>query len=137
MLGQHQGKLTASPSGSVEELTRNSADESVPWLIQKYGGTSVGKSLDSITKIVEYVLGGIQLTLDHIYPILESHWSAQPGHLIQKHWELPTSSYKHPGKPSSLLLDLRPHLVHKHPISPNESVLDSSIPLERGKCQIA
>ncbi|OCF38044.1 aspartate kinase [Kwoniella heveanensis CBS 569] len=40
---------TASP----EELVRNSADESVPWVVQKYGGTSVGKSLDSITKIVE------------------------------------------------------------------------------------
>lgn len=36
-----------------ENLYRNSADESTPWLIQKYGGTSVGKSLDSITKIVE------------------------------------------------------------------------------------
>lgn len=36
-----------------ETLVRNSADDSVPWVIQKYGGTSVGKSLDSITKIVE------------------------------------------------------------------------------------
>ncbi len=34
---------------------RNSADPSVPWVVQKYGGTSVGKSLDSITQIVEYV----------------------------------------------------------------------------------
>lgn len=36
---------------------RNSADQSVPWVVQKYGGTSVGKSLDSITQIVEYVPG--------------------------------------------------------------------------------
>lgn len=34
-------------------LFRNPSDEKAPWLIQKYGGTSVGKSLDSITKIVE------------------------------------------------------------------------------------
>lgn len=37
----------------VEELLRNSLEEHVPWVVQKYGGTSVGKSLDSITKIVE------------------------------------------------------------------------------------
>lgn len=36
-----------------EPLYRNSADENTPWIIQKYGGTSVGKSLDSITQIVE------------------------------------------------------------------------------------
>lgn len=34
-----------------ENLLRNSLD--LPWVIQKYGGTSVGKSLDSITRIVE------------------------------------------------------------------------------------
>lgn len=37
----------------TEQLIRNSTDESVPWVVQKYGGTSVGKSLDSICKIVE------------------------------------------------------------------------------------
>lgn len=36
-----------------ETLLSNSADERVPYVIQKYGGTSVGKSLDSITAIVE------------------------------------------------------------------------------------
>ncbi|KAK6909323.1 hypothetical protein I203_103340 [Kwoniella mangroviensis CBS 8507] len=40
---------TATP----EELYRNSSDGNFPWVVQKYGGTSVGKSLDSITKIVE------------------------------------------------------------------------------------
>ncbi|WWC94968.1 hypothetical protein V866_001820 [Kwoniella sp. B9012] len=40
---------TATP----EELYRNSPDGNFPWVVQKYGGTSVGKSLDSITKIVE------------------------------------------------------------------------------------
>lgn len=55
---------TASPSRSEsgpstptyygdENLLSNSADESVPYVVQKYGGTSVGKSLDSITAIVE------------------------------------------------------------------------------------
>lgn len=34
-----------------ENLLHNSAD--LPYVIQKYGGTSVGKSLDSITGIVE------------------------------------------------------------------------------------
>jgi aspartate kinase len=54
----------ASPAGSTptgsgsfieperEDLLRNSTDESVPWVVQKYGGTSVGKSLDSICAIV-------------------------------------------------------------------------------------
>ncbi|WVR00111.1 hypothetical protein IAU59_007253 [Kwoniella sp. CBS 9459] len=51
---------TASP----EELVRNSADESVPWVVQKYGGTSVGKSLDSITKIVEsYISNNTRVAL--------------------------------------------------------------------------
>ncbi|WWD03740.1 hypothetical protein V865_001796 [Kwoniella europaea PYCC6329] len=40
---------TATP----EELYRNTPDGNFPWVVQKYGGTSVGKSLDSITKIVE------------------------------------------------------------------------------------
>jgi aspartate kinase len=45
---------TATPTHGVDEdLVRNSADESVPWVVQKFGGTSVGKSLDSITQIVE------------------------------------------------------------------------------------
>ena len=46
----------STPTGSVlyerEDLLRNSTDESVPWVVQKYGGTSVGKSLDSICAIV-------------------------------------------------------------------------------------
>lgn len=42
----------STPTGYGEEnLVRNSVD--LPWVIQKYGGTSVGKSLDSITAIVE------------------------------------------------------------------------------------
>ena len=46
---------SGSTASSAEELVRNSADDSVPWIIQKYGGTSVGKSLESVTKIVESV----------------------------------------------------------------------------------
>ncbi|WVR07616.1 hypothetical protein IAU60_004658 [Kwoniella sp. DSM 27419] len=47
-----------------EELVRNSADDSVPWVVQKYGGTSVGKSLDSITNIVEsYIRNGTRVAL--------------------------------------------------------------------------
>lgn len=55
------GASSASTSGPStptyygdESLKRNGAD--LPYVIQKYGGTSVGKSLDSITEIVEYVL---------------------------------------------------------------------------------
>ncbi|WVQ84666.1 hypothetical protein IAT38_006821 [Cryptococcus sp. DSM 104549] len=52
---------TSSP---LEDLIRNSADESVPWVVQKYGGTSVGKSLDSITKIVEsYIASNSRVAL--------------------------------------------------------------------------
>lgn len=40
----------------LEDLVRNSLDQNLPWVVQKYGGTSVGKSLDNITKIVGYVL---------------------------------------------------------------------------------
>ncbi|WWC64495.1 uncharacterized protein I303_107105 [Kwoniella dejecticola CBS 10117] len=40
-------------SATPEELWRNSTDPNIPWVVQKYGGTSVGKSLESITKIVE------------------------------------------------------------------------------------
>ncbi|WWC72090.1 uncharacterized protein I206_106050 [Kwoniella pini CBS 10737] len=40
-------------SATPEELWRNSTDSNTPWVVQKYGGTSVGKSLESITKIVE------------------------------------------------------------------------------------
>lgn len=40
----------------LEDLVRNSLDQTLPWVVQKYGGTSVGKSLDNITKIVGYVL---------------------------------------------------------------------------------
>ncbi|KAK8853286.1 hypothetical protein IAR55_003990 [Kwoniella newhampshirensis] len=51
-------------SATPEELLRNSADESVPWVVQKYGGTSVGKSLDSITKIVEsYIANNSRVAL--------------------------------------------------------------------------
>lgn len=46
---------TATPDSYEEVLLRNPSDDSIPWIIQKYGGTSVGKSLDSITRIVEYV----------------------------------------------------------------------------------
>jgi hypothetical protein len=60
-IGRIRTRMTSSTSGStptsfvVEDLVRNSTDPSVPWVVQKYGGTSVGKSLDSITKIVEQV----------------------------------------------------------------------------------
>lgn len=47
------GASTPKDAYSEEPLYRNSSDDRTPWLIQKYGGTSVGKSLDSITKIVE------------------------------------------------------------------------------------
>ncbi|WRT70148.1 uncharacterized protein IL334_007142 [Kwoniella shivajii] len=51
-------------SVTPEELVRNSADENVPWVVQKYGGTSVGKSLDSITKIVEsYIANNTKVAL--------------------------------------------------------------------------
>jgi hypothetical protein len=50
----HMASRSGSPdSHASEELLRNSADESTPWVVQKYGGTSVGKSLDSICRIVE------------------------------------------------------------------------------------
>ena len=49
---------SSSPTSSVETLLRNSTDENVPWVVQKYGGTSVGKSLDSIVRIVEWVIFG-------------------------------------------------------------------------------
>ncbi|BEJ11659.1 hypothetical protein CspHIS471_0201190 [Cutaneotrichosporon sp. HIS471] len=48
---------SATPTyGADERLKANSTDESVPYVVQKYGGTSVGKSLDSITGIVESYL---------------------------------------------------------------------------------
>ncbi|KAK1922001.1 putative aspartate kinase [Papiliotrema laurentii] len=58
----------ASRSGSPdsyasEELLRNSADESTPWVVQKYGGTSVGKSLDSICRIVESYIPNSRVAL--------------------------------------------------------------------------
>lgn len=46
---------SSSTPSSTEELMRNTSNESIPWVIQKYGGTSVGKSLDGITRIVECV----------------------------------------------------------------------------------
>ncbi|WWD19710.1 hypothetical protein CI109_104174 [Kwoniella shandongensis] len=56
---------TSTPtSATPEELLRNSADDNVPWVVQKYGGTSVGKSLDSITKIVEsYIANNSRVAL--------------------------------------------------------------------------
>ncbi|KAL1412789.1 Aspartokinase [Vanrija albida] len=43
--------------GDVDEsLLHNDVGANLPWVIQKYGGTSVGKSLDSITQIVESYL---------------------------------------------------------------------------------
>ncbi|KAI9634124.1 putative aspartate kinase [Dioszegia hungarica] len=47
----------------TEQLIRNSTDESVPWVVQKYGGTSVGKSLDSICKIVESYIPNSRVAL--------------------------------------------------------------------------
>jgi aspartate kinase len=46
---------SSTPTSYTEELVRNSSSDDVPWVIQKYGGTSVGKSLESICNIVEYV----------------------------------------------------------------------------------
>jgi len=45
----------STPTSYSENLVSNSSSDNVPWVIQKYGGTSVGKSLDSICDIVEYV----------------------------------------------------------------------------------
>ena len=45
----------STPTSYAENLVSNSSSDNVPWVIQKYGGTSVGKSLDSICNIVEYV----------------------------------------------------------------------------------
>ncbi|ORY33373.1 putative aspartate kinase [Naematelia encephala] len=45
------------------ELRRNVSDESVPWIVQKYGGTSVGKSLDSITRIVDSYIPNSRVAL--------------------------------------------------------------------------
>ncbi|WWC91818.1 uncharacterized protein L201_006765 [Kwoniella dendrophila CBS 6074] len=51
-------------SATPEELYRNSADPNVPWIVQKYGGTSVGKSLENITNIVEsYILSGTNVAI--------------------------------------------------------------------------
>lgn len=52
-MSSSSGASTPRDAYNEEPLYRNSADENTPWLIQKYGGTSVGKSLDSITQIVE------------------------------------------------------------------------------------
>lgn len=39
-----------------EENLVGNGDSSLPYVVQKYGGTSVGKSLDSIGSIVECVV---------------------------------------------------------------------------------
>ncbi|WVN90867.1 uncharacterized protein L203_106110 [Cryptococcus depauperatus CBS 7841] len=55
---------STSTFAPIEELWRNSADENVPWVIQKYGGTSVGKSLENITQIVEsYIADGSRVAI--------------------------------------------------------------------------
>lgn len=53
--------LSSDPSDSTPltppNLHQNSADPEVPWLVQKYGGTSVGKFATAIAEeIVPYVL---------------------------------------------------------------------------------
>ncbi|ODN94786.1 aspartate kinase [Cryptococcus wingfieldii CBS 7118] len=54
--------MSATPT--PEHLIRNSTDPSVPWVVQKYGGTSVGKSLESITKIVDsYIASGSRVAI--------------------------------------------------------------------------
>ncbi|WVQ74304.1 hypothetical protein IAR50_003901 [Cryptococcus sp. DSM 104548] len=53
-----------STTPTPEHLIRNSTDPSVPWVVQKYGGTSVGKSLESITKIVDsYIASGSRVAI--------------------------------------------------------------------------
>ncbi|KIR41431.1 aspartate kinase [Cryptococcus deuterogattii 99/473] len=48
----------------LEDLIRNSLDQDIPWVVQKYGGTSVGKSLDNITKIVgSYIDNGSKVAI--------------------------------------------------------------------------
>ncbi|OWZ35764.1 aspartate kinase [Cryptococcus neoformans c45] len=48
----------------LEDLVRNSLDQNLPWVVQKYGGTSVGKSLDNITKIVgSYIDNGSKVAI--------------------------------------------------------------------------
>ncbi|KAK4689584.1 aspartate kinase, partial [Tremellales sp. Uapishka_1] len=54
----------STPTGSSpEELLQNPTDPSIPWVVQKYGGTSVGKSIDSIGKIVESYLPNARVAL--------------------------------------------------------------------------
>jgi hypothetical protein len=63
----------STPTSYAENLISNSSSDDVPWVIQKYGGTSVGKSLDSICSIVEYVhMPGYMYVTDatgHIFQI--------------------------------------------------------------------
>lgn len=111
---------SSSTPSSSDELLRNSSDDSVPWVIQKYGGTSVGKSLDGITRIVESVPATSSRTpnltlLDPTYPTPESLSFALLGHPTQKHSARPTSYSKHPAKPFKLLrpVPMAPVLVAK------------------------
>lgn len=48
----------SSNSSSEPPLLANSIEDDAPWVVQKYGGTSVGKSLESIGSIVESYIKG-------------------------------------------------------------------------------
>ncbi len=54
---------SSTPTGLVyaDDLQRN--NESLPWTVQKYGGTSVGKSLGQISSIVESYLPTAQVAV--------------------------------------------------------------------------
>jgi len=122
---------TASPDSYEEVLLRNPADESVPWVVQKYGGTSVGKSLDSITRIVEYVTcarSRVELSADHTSPTRESRSSARPARVTRKPsarrtcYCRPREKHCNPPPPAPA----RP--AHRRPSSPNALARDSSVP---------
>jgi aspartate kinase len=48
--------LESTPPSTPPNLHQNSIDPSAKWLVQKYGGTSVGKFADKIADIVAYVV---------------------------------------------------------------------------------
>lgn len=101
---------SASPeaSSSRAPLRGNPEDGTATWVIQKFGGTSVGKFLDNIvTKVVPYAsllsascLGAEEGSAPTWTKVTASRWSAPPARGIQSRQGRPTCSSRPPPKHS-------------------------------------
>lgn len=125
------GSQSSTPTSYTnDDLVRNPSSESAQWVIQKYGGTSVGKSLDSICQIVECVYNvqtqcrHITYGAGHISRTRKSRWYALPARQTPKHSARRISCSKLP-KRHSLRQAVMALQALLRLTFPNESDLDS------------